>query len=342
MVTTSTMWCGLDVAKATFVAAIDNHQEDFRILPSRKFQRTQEGIAEMAQWIASKVPEALQDGNSLGFVMESTGKFSCEMLPWIIEAFPGSSPAILNPRITKAFIDSHGLGNRTDAMEARCLARMGTERKPKPTQVLPDEYQQLRELVRTREALVCSRAAAKTRLQTMTRGSVVYKAEERVIAVYTQEIDKLEKGMKKLVAQHEELKTNVGIMSSFPGIAFLSACIILSEIGPIREDKSRNELSAYTGLAPCRKESGTSVNKSRLSKHGSPLLRKVLYLCAIHSVKKVPTLTDKYERLVQRGKKPLTARCACMRSMVLILRRMVLNGAKYDPQYEMKIKTPAA
>lgn len=342
MTTTQTMWCGLDVAKASFVAAIDNHQRDFRTLPSRKFKRTPKGVAEMVRWIADKAPEALQDGNSLGFVMESTGNFSYEMLAWILEALPGSLPAILNPRLTKAFMDSHGLGNRTDAMEARCLARMGTERKPEPTQPLPEEYRQLRDLVRTRNALVCGRASSKARLTTMTKGSVTYEAVERIIAVSTQEIKKLEKSMKKLVAQHEELSTNIDILSSFPGVAFLSACIILGEIGPFRADKSRDELSAYTGLEPCKKESGTSVNKSRLSKRGSPLLRKVLYTSSRYAVKKVPTLADKYDRLVARGKTKLTARCACMRSMVLILRRMVLNGEKYDPQYEVKKKTTAA
>ena len=101
---------------------------------------------------------------------------------------------------------------------------------------------------------------------------------------------------------------------------------------------SRDSFSGYTGLQPVQRQSGTSVNSSRIGRNGSPLLRKVLYLCSMHAVRKIPSLAAFHARLLSRGKKPMAARCACMRKMLVILRGMVAHNTAFDNKILEKIQ----
>lgn len=333
MSTKKEIWCGIDVSKDTMAAAIDIcPDQDLRKIPARNFSRTPAGVNELMEWTKSQS----SDESIPRVLMEATGEYSRELFGWFMAEYSSSGPALLNPRQVKDFIGSRNISNKTDLLDAKCMARMGTELRPEETVMLPPEYQQLRELVRTRSAMGVGKKASDVRRQTLLKNGVAYKAEKRVSAIYAIEINKIDAAITDLVNRHQEIHETVKIMSTMPGIAQLSACTILSELGPFTEKYSRNQVSSYSGLAPRKFESGTSVNSSRISKRGSSLLRKVLYMSSMHSVKKVPALFNLHDRQTKRGKKPLTARCACMRKMIVILRSMVLNKQKFDPDFFQK------
>ena len=86
---------------------------------------------------------------------------------------------------------------------------------------------------------------------------------------------------------------------------------------------------AMSGLNPVRKQSGSSVNMTRLSKGGSPLVRRFLYMDSKTALPKIPTLQDLYNRLLAKGNTRMQARCAVMRKMLLILRGMVKNDQEF-------------
>ena len=85
-------------------------------------------------------------------------------------------------------------------------------------------------------------------------------------------------------------------------------------------------------LNPKQKISGTSIHRSKLSKAGSSLARKILYLDSTQAVKIDPYLAEFYHRLIVNGKSPKTAKCACMRKMLTILRAMVAANRRYTPE----------
>ncbi len=142
--------------------------------------------------------------------------------------------------------------------------------------------------------------------------------------------------------QDEELRQQVDIMVSMPGIAVLSASIILAEVGPFRDFSNRNQIGAFCGLNPKQKISGISINRSKLSKAGSSFARKILYLDSTQAVKHDPYLSEFYHRLIEKGKSPKTAKCACMRKMLTILRAMIAANRKYSPVlFSKKVLNPA-
>jgi hypothetical protein len=54
-------------------------------------------------------------------------------------------------------------------------------------------------------------------------------------------------------------------------------------------------------------------------------------------MKKIPTLKNLRERLLAReNSRKMTARCACMRKLLLIIKGVVDSGIPYDPNFQQK------
>ena len=80
--------------------------------------------------------------------------------------------------------------------------------------------------------------------------------------------------MKKIAG----LSPHYDLLRSIPGIGEITACVILSEIGDIRRFHSKKQLIAYAGLDPSIYQSGKfTASMNKISKRGSPFLRKALY-----------------------------------------------------------------
>ena len=122
-------------------------------------------------------------------------------------------------------------------------------------------------------------------------------------------------------------------MTTMPGVSFISAYSILAEIGSLKQYTAK-ELSSLSGLAPRILESGSSVHSSYLSRRSSGRLRQILYLDSVPGVPKIPALQEFHQRLISKGKKKMTARCACMRKMLLMLRSMVIHNTPFNENFQ--------
>ncbi len=134
------------------------------------------------------------------------------------------------------------------------------------------------------------------------------------------------------MVQDEELFVEVHIMTTMPGVSFISACSILAEIGSLRQ-YSAKELSSLSGLAPRIVEFSSSVHSSYLSRRSSGRLRQILYRDLVPGVPKIPLLQEFHQHLIAKSKKKMTARCACIRKMLLMLRSMVVHKTPFDEDF---------
>ena len=210
------------------------------------------------------------------------------------------------------------------------LARYGTTKHPQRTDFLPLEYEQLRELVRARDNMVTMRDMLGNRSEGRNEVTKVDAIETSVHSKITGAVEQLNTEITALLVKYPKLQRIYEIILSFPGMGFVTAVTFMAELGPMNSKHTRSEFSRFTGLSPVKRESGSSVRGSHIAKTGSSLLRKVLYMSSIHAVKKDPMLLAFHDRLENRGKSPLTIRCACMRKILIMLRAMVINDQCYD------------
>lgn len=82
------------------------------------------------------------------------------------------------------------------------------------------------------------------------------------------------------------------------------ATLLIAELGDINRFKDASAVVAYTGLDPRVKQSGALLKRNtRLTKRGSPYLRRALYLAAAAAERSDPELKATYDKKRAEGKR---------------------------------------
>jgi transposase len=297
-------------------------------LPVESFPRTAAGAEACLSWARQRVGEEM----GMRLVMESTGAYSTELMQWLSAREPQLGPAIMNPARTKHFIDSLGLRTKTDRVDARALALFGAQRRPVATEALKPEQAELRALWRYREDLVKEKVASQNNGENTSASKLVRSLQKKHLAYIEKQIAKVEEEMKAVINRCAELKRDYQLLVSIDGVAFITATMILAELGDLRRFNRARQLSAFAGLSPRHYESGTSVQgRTRMCKQGSPRVRAGLYLAAMACVRKEGKLREDYLRMREAGKAPKQALGAIMRKLLVIMRAVLISEVPYNP-----------
>ena len=110
-------------------------------------------------------------------------------------------------------------------------------------------------------------------------------------------------------------------LTTITGIGPTLAAVILSEIGgDIRRFSSPAKLAAYAGVDPTVKQSGDfSGSRMKMSKRGSPYLRRAIWLASTVAAFKDPAIHALYERKRAEGKDHMTVIGHVCRKMISII-----------------------
>lgn len=119
-------------------------------------------------------------------------------------------------------------------------------------------------------------------------------------------------------------KDDMEIITSIKGISDTTAAHFISEVKDIKRFENRNKLSAYAGIDPAIKQSGSSIySNGRISKKGSKSLRRCLYLMASGVMKFNPYFRAYYLKKRDEGMKHRKAMIALCNKLVRILHAML-------------------
>jgi transposase len=326
---TTQLWAGIDLAKATFQMALWGH-EDIRPMRVASFKRNRQDCKKAVAWLKKEAPE----GTSIGIVMEATGALAEETAGWLLSLEPTLYIAIVNPIQTCAFIRSLGLRNKTDDLDAKALAQYGAQRKPDVWKPLPPEFQALRELTRTRTDLIGARTAMMLSLKDHKRlTKVVPQAMRAVIRTLETQIAKLDGAIQEHLEAHETLEAQAKVGQSIKGVGLVTAVTVLAEMGDLRRFPRSRQLTAFAGLSPRQHLSGTSVHgRSPMCKRGSGRVRAALFMAAVCAVRFNPDMAEVYNRLIEKGKHKRVALGAVMRKLLVTMRALVIADKDWQPK----------
>jgi transposase len=333
--TQSTHWVGIDVAKRTFDAALVRQGQKWPAtplaeVPVRSFERTATGVHEFLQWL-----DAIETAPHVRAVMEATGRYSTELVLWLTGERPALAPAIAPPHQTAAFIASMGLRNKTDKLEARALGFYGMERQPEPYAPATPAQTQLRELVRYRDFLVREHVAAANRADETRGCTAVQRMEGKRLRLIEGDIERIEHEMRQQVQAAPELAHDIELMTSIYGVGFITAATVRAELGDLRRFTKARQLSAYAGLNPTLRQSGSSVNgRPHMNKKGNPHVRQSLYLAAMVTIRGHNDLQRTYLQLREQGKPAMAALGAIMRKLLVLMRAILISGKPFDPMWK--------
>ena len=148
-----------------------------------------------------------------------------------------------------------------------------------------------------------------------------------------QQVVFLENQLSELEEQISNLlhETNQYI-TTITGIGDVLGAIIVSEIGDINRFERPNQLVAFAGLDVTVKQSGEfSGTKNKISKRGSPYLRRAIWLAAQRAAFCDPVLSEYYQSLRARGKHHLTAVGAVSRKLCNTIYTILKEDRPWQP-----------
>jgi transposase len=276
---------------------------------------------------------------SVRSVMEATGVYSLELSAWLCTQCPMLAPAIVNPERTASYMKSLGLRNKTDRLDARALAFYGADRHPAPFEPLTPEHQALRDLSRYRDALVAEMVAETNRQEQRPQSKLIRKLQARRAQQRQRDIDNIEAEMKRIISDTPHLHKDFKLLLSIPGVGFVTAVVILAEMGDLRRFARARQATAFAGVTPRQNDSGDTKGKPRMCKKGNPRVRQILYMASMAAVHADSFLKQVYQRLRKEGKCPMVALGAIMRKLITIMRAVLITETPFTPGGKLREKT---
>lgn len=145
------------------------------------------------------------------------------------------------------------------------------------------------------------------------------------------------KHIREFVETHENIASQVGIITSIPGIDVPSAATFIAEVGDINRFKNRNSITAFAGLDPTTKVSGDSVNKTgHISRMGSHTLRKIMYTIALCVARHDVAFNAWKERKKQAGSSGKKATVSLANKLIKIIFALLKKQTNYDINISIK------
>ena len=318
---------GIDIAKEKFNVCLINPEGKSR---HKVFVNTAAGFEQLAEWLNKQGIERVHA------CLEATGTYGEALALFLHEA--GHRVSVVNPAAIKAYAAAQLSRTKTDKVDAALIASFCVTQQPAAWTPPAPEVHALQALVRRLEALTEMRVAEANRLPTITVALVKASVEEH-LAYLDEQISRTEKLIQEHIKDHPDLKRQSELLDSIPGVGVATAAVLLAEIVDVKQYTSARQVAAFAGLVPRLRESGKSVRgRARLSKIGTPRLRRALYFPAITALRCSPLFRQWADRLRQRGKCKMAVIGAAMRKLVHLAYGVLKTGKPFDPEWAQKEK----
>ena len=305
---------GIDVSKGLLDVAVLPEGEAWSAT------NDEEGITQVVKRLKSLRPRLV--------VLEATGGMET--------AFVGAAATarlpvvVVNPRQVRDFAKSVGALAKTDAIDARVLARFAEAVRPEVRPLKDKEASQLSALIARRRQLVEMLTSEKNRLGSAPEA--IHPSLEEHIEWLEQRLTDINGKLRKAIKKSPVWRAKEQLLRTAPGVgAVLSATLVagLPELGAL----NRKRIAALVGVAPFNRDSGKYRGK-RCIWGGRGSIRAVLYMATLAATRFNPAIRAFYLRLCAAGKEKKVALTACMRKLLAILNAMVKAGTPWQPRCE--------
>lgn len=304
---------GIDLAKATFDAAlIDPQQDEVRYW---HLDRSLEGYQALLDDLAAAgyATEDLQVG------MEATGSLWLEPMAFFDEQ--GAEGYLLNPQSIYHKRRSRLGHHKNDRQDAWLIAHYVRTEDPDVWVRQRPELEGLRAMMRRLVQLKTMLQQEKNRLKDVPHELIRDDIEASIVALGDR-IKVVFASVKTYLKEHAELAADVQRVKTIPGVGLWTACVLVAELGDVQRFASAKKVASMAGVVPSQFESGTSVAKpDKLTPHGNRYIRRGLYMAALVAMRFNPAIIALNQRLKNR-KQPAPGKARVVAAMHKLIRQV--------------------
>lgn len=309
------MFVGIDVSKD----ALDVH-----LLPGNaccRVDNSEQGWKRLATWLEHHGEPA-----QITVALEASGGFEKGCARKLAEAGYGIS--ILDPVRVRRFAEAAGQFAKTDAIDARIIARFAQTFTTRPA-VFDAATERLAEHVRWRRQLIEQKTALDNRVRGLT-GAALRRAAQGLLTRLDTLIERVGVEIAAQIQANPAWTTLAEQMRSIKGIGPVAVATLLAEL-PELGRLDRRKIAALAGVCPYTRQSGNSDAK-RVIRGGRLGLRNTLYMAALTAMRYDTTLKAFYQRLKASGKPGKVAIIALVRKMLTILNARIRDALAKIPR----------
>jgi transposase len=241
-------------------------------------------------------------------------------------------------KIKRASTDMRGKSDRKDAIRIAEYAVRYQDRKvlfKKPSDIV----EKLNNLSKVRETLLGQKVAIENQLREAKTHDP--KSHKELLALYrpclrviANQLKKVEIDINTCVEEQSDLKKNIELIQSIPGVGKQVALQFLISTNNFTDFESAKHLACYAGVVPFANESGTIVKRPRISKMANMKLKCLLHLAAMAAIRTKTDLQTYYIRKVAEGKNKMSVINAVRNKLVHRIWAVIQRQTPYTPQRE--------
>lgn len=313
---------GLDIAKEKFDARLELRGK----AKKKHFANTPEGYARLSDWLKQLGVEHVHA------CMEATGAYGEALAAYLYGL--GHTVSVVNPARIKGHAQSQMKRHKTDEVDAEVIRHFCATQNPEAWQPPRPEIKALRSLVRRLDDLVALRTQEANRRQSGEESAAVQASIQQLLQHVEEQIAELERQIHDHLERHPDLKHQVELITSIPGLGTRTAVKLVAEFMEIAHYENARSLAASVGVTPSQHTSGSSVNgRAHISKVGNAALRGALWWPAISAMRCNPIIREFVATLRQAKKHNFAIIIAVIRKLLHLVYGVIKNGTPFDPHW---------
>lgn len=319
-----------DISKKELVCrwGILNSQHEIELGPGGTFENSAAGLKQMYAWVQKVRKKELP----CLFIMEATGVYH-ENLAHFLHG-EGEKVCVELPTRVKKFAQSLPHKSKTDPIDAKMLCRLGLER----THTLwnpPDAlFKMLRSLGRELEVSGKFMTQIQNQIHALQSSHQPLKSTlkrlEKRLKEEAKNKEAIKQEIQELVASDPGLEEKVNRIATIPGLGWQSVVGVIAETNGFAMIENRKQLASYAGLDIQQNESGVFKGKTRISKKGNRVLRKILFMPALSACRYNPSIKALHIRIKESSGIPKKGVIAAARKLLLLIYALWKNGQTYQ------------
>jgi transposase len=328
---------GIDVAQNELVVSLGrmNQLIEPEIYAFKTFANKPSGFAALEVWVKKNTDQQV----TVRFVMEATGVYH-EKLAYYLSEQKREVSVVLPNKICN-YAKTLVTKTVTDKTASQTICQFGLEKKLDTWQQPKKIFRDLKQLTRERDQIIVERTIAKNQLhaenaEAFPNERSMTRLNER-IRLFNRQEKEIRYEIAEIVKQDEALVERINNVTTLPGVAKLTAVIVIAETNGFNLITSKKQASSYGGFDIVEKQSGTSVKgKAKMSKKGNRHLRKAMYMPALSAIRHDERFKTIFARLVSKHGIKMKAAVAVQRKLLELIYTLWETNTKYDPNYLQK------
>lgn len=290
---------GIDVSKESFDVAFELNDSVFHGV----FQNTKKGVKELKSWVRKKNIRF----EDVLFCMEHTGVYSRSLSTLMLQEK-------LSVWIEMAYKIKHSIGlvrGKSDKADALVIARYAARFADKAMVIKKENgsmYEKLQDLLAQRDRLILTKNAILKPVEELKKMNIQHAKEmikslDASLKGLSESLEKTEKMIQNWLEENPKDHLQIKKMLSVPGVGKITALYIWASTQAMSKCANYKQLACYSGVAPFKNQSGTSVYKKTAVSHmANKKIKKILHMAVLSCIQRPGELQDYYHRKVKEGK----------------------------------------